>query len=310
MTPLEWVRVWLAFFLEFPRANRFECWLQGKLLKLAAAVTVLRGHQTRHHWWVLAPGWQWLRLWIIRSAFGVGLIHASFTFIDNQQGSSNGATTVDCSDGAMNVAAGDVLVVWVKHEGAPTTIAVADTGGGNSFTFDAGDKVDHSNNDLSGQFGYVLSAAADATFVGRVTLGAARTFITIQVWQFRPDAGETVSKDGSNTGQGNGTSMASGAINTAGDDVIMLGGYSEYVANNSSAHQLNGVNATGVLQASAMGSNFTASWYRILAATTTGATATCSNSSSDWICNIIAIKSAAAGGGGRYAHRQILSGVG
>lgn len=226
----------------------------------------------------------------------------AFTFIASAQGASESSgTTLDCntggSSGALNVAAGDSLVVWVKHEGASTTIAVADTGGGNSFTFDAADKQNHSNGDLSATFGYLLSASADASFVGRLTLGAARAFRTIQVWQFRPDAGETVTKDQSNDAQGSSGSISSGNITTTGTDVIVVGGYGEYTANNSSAHQIGGVNATAVMQSQTALANFTASWYRILSATMTGA-ATCTNSSADWIGAVIALKSEAAGGGG------------
>lgn len=224
----------------------------------------------------------------------------AFTFVANSQGGSqNGgaSATEDCTT-SLNVQAGDVLVAWIKHEGAPTTIAVADTGGGNSFTFDAGDKVNHSNGDLSGTFGYLLSASADASFTGRLTLGATRAFRTIQIWQFRPDAGETVTKDQSNDAQGSSGTINSGNITTTGSDVIVLGGYGEYVANNSSSHQIGGVNATGVLQASAISVNFSASWYRILSSTMTNGAATCSNSSADWVGAIIAIKSEAGGGGG------------
>lgn len=224
----------------------------------------------------------------------------ALTFIASAQGASEASgTTLDCntggSSGALNVQAGDLLVCWVKHEGTPTTIAVADTGSGNSFTFDAEDKEDHSNNDLSTSFGYVLEATADASFTGRLTLGAARTFRTIQVWQFRPDTGEVFTKDQSNSAQGSSGSINSGNITTTGDDVAVLGGYGEHVGNNSSAHQIGGVNATAVMQSQTAGANFTASWYRILSATMTNGAATCTNTDADWTGAIIAFKSESAG---------------
>ena len=221
----------------------------------------------------------------------------AFTFIASQQGtSSSSGATLDASTGALNVAAGDLLVCWVKHEGSSTTLAVADSASGNSFTFDAGDKTDHSNGDLHTSFGYVLSASADATFVGRLTLGAARTFRVIQVWQFRPDSGETVTKDASNDAQGSSLAVSSGNITTTGDDEVVVGGYGEYVGADSETHQIGGVAATAVLQASTVaGECFSASWYRILSATMTNGAATCAVLSSDWNGSIIAFKSATAG---------------
>lgn len=215
-----------------------------------------------------------------------------------QDGSGSAVATLDTTS-SLNVAAGDLLVALVKHEGATTSLAVAKTTGGNAHTFDAGDKVTHSNTDLEGSFGYVLSATADATFTGRFTLGAARTFVSLIIHQFRPDAGETVSKDTSNTGQGNGTTPTSGNVTTTGTDEAGLGGYCEYVGNASSAHQINGVNADGVTTTNPT-ANFTAAWYRLLTATFAGGHANCTNSTGDWICNVIAFKSVAAAGGVTY----------
>lgn len=218
----------------------------------------------------------------------------AFTFIASAQGAAEAAGTTLDTTTSLNVQAGDVLVCWVKHEGAPSsTFSVADSTSGNDFQFDAGDKTDHSNNDLSTSFGYVLSASADASFTGRFTT-LSRAFRTIQVWQFRPDVGETVTKDASNDAQGSGTSINSGNISTTGDDVIVLGGYGEYTANNSSAHQIGGTNATAVLQSQSVGANFTASWYRILSATMSNGAATCTNASADWTGGIIALKSEVA----------------
>jgi len=225
----------------------------------------------------------------------------AFTFIASTAGADGGGGAVTSTDaaGALNVATADVLVAWCKHEGTNTTFAFADTGGGNTFTFDAGDETNHSNGDLNSSFGYVLAATADASFTGRMTVGAARPYHSFCLFQFRPDAGETIAKDGSNTGQGTSASLATGSIATSGDDVIILGGYGEYTGTLSTAHQLNGVNATAVVQTSVVaGANNAAAWYRILTATAAAATATCTVGSSAWTGGVIAIKSTAAGGGG------------
>ncbi len=222
----------------------------------------------------------------------------AFTFIAwaSNASDSTSATTIDTTT-ALNVAAGDLLITWAKHEGAPTTVAIADSVSGNSHTLDAGDKVNHTNGDLSATFGYVLSATADASFTGRATFGAARPFRSIIVAQFRPDSGETVTKDTSATGQGNGTAVQSGTYTTSGTDVVAMGGYGEYVAATSSSHQINGVAADAVRKTDVThGNNFTAAWYRILSSTFTNGRSTCTaGSSGDWIGNGIAFKSVASG---------------
>ena len=286
----------LRRFLEFPRQTVAGRVVQTALVRLAAGITRMRGLQPRDEWWVLAPGWQWLRLPIIKVANEIGLIHSSFTLIATAFGADGSGSTVSTVDTStsLNVAANDVLVDWCKHEGATTSMATAKTTGGNSGTFDAADKVTHSNTDLEAQFGYVLAASADATHTRRLSLGAARSYVSLITHQFRPDASETVSKDASNIGQGNGTAISTGNVTTTGTDAAGVGGYGEYVANVSSSHQINGVAATGVVHTNSI-ANFTASWYRILSATFTG-NASCSNSSGDWVAGIIVLKSVAAGG--------------
>lgn len=211
--------------------------------------------------------------------------------------SDAGVSTLDAS-GALNVAAGDVLVVWAKHEGANTTFAMAKDAGSpaNTFTFDAGDEVNHSNGDLNGAMGYLLSAAADASATFRLTLGASRAFTRFVLMQFRPDSGDTVTKDTSNTGQGTSLTPTSGAITTTGTDEIVVGGYGEYDNVTTASETINGVAATeptGSPQA------VTSAWYRLLSATFTGGTAAANiGVSRDWICNVLALKAEAAGGGG------------
>lgn len=287
----------LRRFMEHPRPTSVGRWVQTKLVRLAAGITYLRNLDGRMNW-VMWPGWQRLRLAIIAAAFRSGLIHASFTFIAwaSNASDSTTSTTIDTTT-ALNVAAGDTLATWVKHEGTSTTITIADSVAGNSHTVDAGDKVDHSNGDLSATFGYVLSAAADASFTGRATFGVAKPFRSIIVAQFRPDAGETVSKDTSATGQGNGTAVQSGTYTTSGTDEVTMGGYGEYVAATSSSHQINGVAADAVRKTDVThANNFTAAWYRIISATFAAGRSTCTaGASGDWIGCGIAFTSVPAG---------------
>ena len=219
----------------------------------------------------------------------------AWTHIANAVGASDvGVTTLDTSS-SLNVAAGDLLVIWAKHEDATTTFAAAKSTGTptNTFTFDAGDKVDHTNTFLHASFGYLLSAAADATMTVRLTLGASRQYVRIVVMQFRPDAGDTVSKNTSAVGQGTGTSAASAGFSPSGDDLVVCGGFGEFDAITLSSHQINAVAATAVSSGSV-----TAAWYRILTAGFTNGTASVTASASaDWITNGIAFAATGAGGG-------------
>jgi hypothetical protein len=223
----------------------------------------------------------------------------AFTFIASAGGTNDASgTTLDCS-GSLNVADGDVLVAWCKYEGAgAATMAVAKSTGSpaNTFTFNATDRKDHSNNDLSGGFGYLLSAAADATATFRLTLGAARVYRRLIVMQFRPDAGETVTRDTGNSAQGSATTVASGAITTTGTDEIVCGGYGEYLAATTTSELVNA--GAAIEPAASPQGSYTSCWYRILTATFVAGQATASFvGGGEWVCAAIALKSEAAVGG-------------
>jgi hypothetical protein len=198
-------------------------------------------------------------------------------------------TTLDAT-ASLNVAAGDLLIAWCKHEGAVGTFAVAKTTGGNDFTFDAGDAVSHSNNDLHGSFGYRLSADADATFTPRLTTPS-RVFRILLCAQFRPGAGDTCTKDTSNDNFGTGTALTSGNITTTGTDEVVMGGYGPYTSTTTSSETINSVAATEPSPSPQDNGSF---WYRILTSTFTGGNAAGTlGASADWIGAVIAIKAAA-----------------
>jgi hypothetical protein len=217
----------------------------------------------------------------------------AFAFVDSDGnvGVPTG-TTLDCV-GTLNVAAGDLLVAWTKWEEGASTVAVSD-GGSNAFTMES---VVNSGGGPYGAFGYKIAASANASAMFRMTLGTSREYRTLLVMLFRPDSGETVTRDAANTGTGNSTSGLSGNITTTGDDEVVCGGYSEYSTTNTSAEQIGDVNATAVLRTNTLyGGNFSSMWYRILSATASDIHAQCTGGNDKWVCNIIAFKSAAAGG--------------
>jgi len=80
---------------------------------------------------------------------------AGLTFIGSATGTDNASgTTLDTSS-TLNVATGDLLVVWVRWESTTATPTAAETGGGNGMTMLAS-----VSNSVWGALGYRLSATA------------------------------------------------------------------------------------------------------------------------------------------------------
>lgn len=228
----------------------------------------------------------------------------AFTFVNsasNFDSSGGTGTTLDITHTAT---AGDLLVAWCKHEGAAGTLTVARSDGTESWSL--GTLTDHSNGDLHGRFAYLLACAGGSSVTYRMTT-AARTFRSFHLYEFSYTG--TSSLDTQNTGQGNSTAPTSGNITTAGTDEVVLGGYGEYSAATATSPQINGVAADGSIIFSS--GNFTASWYRLLSATFSGGHANCTiPGAADWICNVIAFRTGAGGGGATLAGRRSLLGVG
>jgi hypothetical protein len=220
-----------------------------------------------------------------------------------------GSTTLDLSL-PMNVAAGDLLVAFAKSEGVGgTTYAVAKNSGSpaNTFTCDAADVNLHSTTAIETAVCYNLAASADSSATFRVTFGASRDFRDLVVMQFRPQSGETVTKDASNKNSSSGTSTTSGTITTTGTDEVAVAFLGEFQPASSSAHQINAVSAAPLPGSSPVDSS--SFWYRILTSTFADGQATATVTSTDWCEHLIAFKSAAAAGVGCVASMTLL-GVG
>lgn len=220
--------------------------------------------------------------------------YIGYATVANEQ---SGTSPKTCSS-SLNVAAGDLLVCWLGYEDQANTNASATDGGSNNFTMEA----ETSNAGGSkGRFGYILSATANAsaTFVG--TAGTA-PYCGFYVFQFRPDAGETVSLDQKGTATGTGTSLATANITTTGTDEVVLVGCKNYASATFSSAAINGAAPTGIGY-----QGLTAVMYSILSATGT-MNGTVTHANSNWVCNIISFKSAAGGaatGNPHYAYRQM-----
>lgn len=222
----------------------------------------------------------------------------AFTFIACASGSNDAAATTLDTATSLNVAVGDLLICWCANESGSTTRAVAKSTGSpaNTFTFDAGDTVNHTDAVLSAAFGYVLSAAADATATFRLTT-TSKDFRRLLVMQFRPDAGATVTKDTSNHSATNagGFTANSGVITTTGTDEVVVGSMAEDDGSDITNEQINTVASTEPVGSPVPGPGGAAVNYRILTATFAGGAMTGDKSSGgNYISGIIAFKSAGA----------------
>lgn len=204
-------------------------------------------------------------------------VHAA-TFV--QSAVSESSNTVSLT----GVGAGNLIVVWAKWEGTTSgSITVSD--GTSSLT--SGTLVVHANNDLHGQFAYLLSAnSGDKTYT--VTFPTGATYQRIRIAEYSYSG--TISFDAQNTGSGTGLTPTSGNITTTGTDEIVLGGYAEYTNTAPSSPLINGVAATFI----ADGVN-AKMWYGLVNATFTGNASVTINISSAWLANVIAFKVASQG---------------
>jgi len=217
------------------------------------------------------------------TAFFISIALLFFVFIPN----ANAATFVqsEVSDlsttvSLTGVGAGNLIVMWIKWEGATTGGATVSDG---TSSLSMGTLVEHSNNDLQGQFAYLLSAnSGNKTYTVTFPSGSAYQRIRIAEYSYSG----TISLDVQNTGSGTGVTPTSGDITTTGTDEIVLGGYGEYTGTTPSAPLVNGVAATFIT-----GGTNAKMWYRLPTSTFSNGNASLTiNISSNWIANVIAFK--------------------
>jgi len=220
-----------------------------------------------------------------------------FTFVQNARAQGDaGAITIAVS--LTGVGAGNLIVLWVAHEGAATTYSCSD----GTTTLTNGTVSDHANGDQHALFCYVLSAnGGNQTYT--MTFGGSRTFRRMQVWEFSYSG--TVSLDAQGVATGTNGTHTSGAITTTGTDEVVLGGSKNFNTGTFSSFLINGVTADGSLEDAT--TVLSSSWYRLLTAIfTSGVAAVSHNNSTAWNCHIIAFKAAAAA----VTPQRTLMGVG
>jgi hypothetical protein len=214
------------------------------------------------------------------------------TYIANASATNNaGGTTLDCSS-ALNIVAKDVLIGIAGWETTDTATAIADTAATNSMTMFARAKSAGTN---LIQIGYRLVAQENATAIFRASFGGTAGYRNIIVFQFRPDASDTISLDaGPSSGTGNGTAAVTGNINTTETDEVVVYGVKTYAA----ATYANQLIAEGAVDLAVNVSTYFGAAYKLFASTQSAIHGQCDWSGTvEWVADIIAIKSVAPAGG-------------
>jgi hypothetical protein len=202
------------------------------------------------------------------------------------------------ADGKLDVLAGDLLVGICTWESQNITATIQDDGATNVFTMEA--RINYLATTYM-QLGYRLIGQEndDTAFIFDPSANTA--YRGIIIFQFRPDAGETVTVDaGQSGGSGNTNAPQSGDITTTGLDVVTIGGFKEWSdLSGTGSFQIGDIAATYSRNIAAVGNGL---WYRILSATEANIHSQCLlTGAAQWVCDIISFKSvAAAGGGGKY----------
>ena len=215
-----------------------------------------------------------------------------FSFIASATGFySPSGTILDCSS-TLNIQEGDLIIAAAAWEDATAVATIAEDDDDNALTMLT--LADDTANFQ--RLGYKINAAANVAATFRMTLGTARAYRSITVLQFRPDAGETVTFDaGPSSASAVSSAVQSGNISTAGNDEVVVAFEKQYSSTTESDWLIGDVAADGTVE----NQSWAWGWYKLFTTPQTdihgqltlGATPA-------WVCDIIAIKSEAAAGGG------------
>lgn len=143
--------------------------------------------------------------------------------------SSPGATPVSSVTSASFDSTGArSLVVWVKHEAAPTTITVSDNKG-NTFSAISGSKQNHSNGDLSSEMFVDLTASVGTGHTVTANFAGARPYVRVVVWTITADAEPQLASNAQ--AQGLSSTFDAGTLTIAGSVAsVSMMGVGEYSA--------------------------------------------------------------------------------
>lgn len=202
--------------------------------------------------------------------------HAGFTLIaSHASNNSSSSTTMVFSGNFPSVVAGDLIVAVAGNgDGGATTLSLSD--GTSTFTQAATPQGYASAN---GQISihYLLASVATGAVTYTLTYGAARTYRSLAIFQFRPS--DVVTFGDVVQAQGTGTAISSGNVTATGSDILGVGGAFTYNTSNLSSISplINGVAADG--QAN---NSYTLGFYRAIGAGFTGAASATLGGSDQW----------------------------
>ena len=220
---------------------------------------------------------------------------AAISFVNSAKGQDvTGTPIATLSAGALNVTAGNMLVVTVGHATtANVPTSVTDTAG-NTFVHPAG--ADITNGGGSGgllSVFYVLSAIGNASDIVKVTFSENDAFDAIIVRQY---SGGTFSADVADaTANGAaGTTATSASFSTAqANEVIVASSFNNQITQGYVAGTIGGVSATNLVADAASGSEFAASEDLIVSAIQSSITGTFTLNSANWAINIVSFSAVA-----------------
>lgn len=193
------------------------------------------------------------------------------------------------------VGAGNLIVLHAKWENSKNNISATD----GTTSLSLGTRADSASADgVMSQFAYLLVAnSGNITYTVTFPAGHVAGTRCIVVMEFSYTG--TMSLDVQNVGNGNSSAPATGTVTTTGTDEVACGGVGVWTASQEpiTAMLINAVAAGGSVVVSSPSAPDSAMWYRLLTATFSGGTASCTLDGVDeWSANIITLKAVAAGG--------------
>jgi hypothetical protein len=208
----------------------------------------------------------------------------------DESGSSGTTITVQLT----GVSANNVIVCWVKHEGASSvTITVGD--GTSSFT---SRPIIHSTtaDTTHGQFFYLLASVATGTVTYTATFSVGVPYRTIGCYELSVGGSGAAfdTSNGSGADSGGGNTITSDTVTTSVATAVAFGGYAEYSSAAFSSPLVNGVAADHTQNVGTFGRM----WMRVLSATFSGGAATATLPSGNIAATGIIVLSESGGGGG------------
>ena len=175
---------------------------------------------------------------------------------------------------------GDILLIWIKWEGAVTITSITEGGGATVNLI--GSSNNHANGDLHGRWAYCITTSTGAQSITPAFSGAA-SFINIGIYRVSVSGTPTFTL--TSNGTGTSTSASSGGITTATLNGLNLGACSLYAASTTSSMAIGG-NAATTTHALDVDNL----WDYKNTAQLTSASATASLSPSvAWICSILSV---------------------